>query len=126
MSVETWTILEKAKGRKHGAEKSDARAAAILAGAKTYQGPACKYGHSGERYTRSKDCTECVQHKNLARRYNWTAPEKTLSADRTVVTSTAQMKMPPVQAPQKVLDDGDRRRAIGRSWMDELFARVNG
>lgn len=39
------------------------RALARLAGAKTYQGRPCPHGHSGIRYTRSKECKECHRER---------------------------------------------------------------
>lgn len=44
------------------------RQTAVLNGALRYQGKPCAHGHSGERYTSSGTCCECVAASNDARR----------------------------------------------------------
>lgn len=43
------------------------RRKAIDAGAKFYAGPACQNGHSGERYTSTNACRECVAAQGKTR-----------------------------------------------------------
>lgn len=38
-----------------------ARRDALRTGAQRYQGPPCKYGHDGERYTASMNCVPCMR-----------------------------------------------------------------
>lgn len=46
-----------------GRPKSPARAAAVETGAQFYIGPACQHGHSGERYTSTNACRQCVREQ---------------------------------------------------------------
>jgi hypothetical protein len=98
----SWTNVERRDGRKYGPAKGDARAAALLAGKPTYMGVPCHRGHSGERYTRSRDCCECrrtrpvdqmsvdqlmVHIDEVAPEIDWTAPSEIDGGEATALSS---------------------------------------
>ena len=41
---------------------------ALRSGAQRYQGPPCRHGHDGERYTQSMSCVTCQRDAKRAQR----------------------------------------------------------
>ena len=52
------------------AEAQDSRLDAVFDGAVFYRGRACVHGHSGIRYTTTKQCRDCERERLRVRREN--------------------------------------------------------